>query len=378
MHAHPGLENSVNYGRSSQQTRRARVRAPRRSVWAFLVSLVAIILLLPPLTHAQTLYGTLIGNVTDATGAAVAGATVVATNAGTGIAKTATTDNSGTFRLSDMEAGTYRVSISAKSFASTVEQGIEIQTNTERRFDVKLQPGSVGQTIVVTAALPELQTDTATVTSELETEQVQTLVTTAGLNMRNFQSLLVLLPGFSPPGEQHSESGNPADTMMFNANGVSGSNNSTRVDGVSDIYPWLPEITAYTPSTEAISAVNVVTNSMNAEQGFASGASVNVTTKSGTDQFHGTAWEYNMISALMAKNTFFVATPANRGLIPKYVLNQFGANFGGPIKKNKAFFFGNWERTRRSQALSGFQTVPSANMLAGNFTGVTTNGTGHL
>jgi len=82
MHAHPGLENSVNYGRSSQQTRRARVRAPRRSVWAFLVSLVAIILLLPPLTHAQTLYGTLIGNVTDATGAAVAGATVVATNAG--------------------------------------------------------------------------------------------------------------------------------------------------------------------------------------------------------------------------------------------------------------------------------------------------------
>jgi hypothetical protein len=339
------------------------------------VSLVAIILLLPPLTHAQTLYGTLIGNVTDATGAAVAGATVVATNAGTGIAKTATTDNSGTFRLSDMEAGTYRVSISAKSFASTVEQGIEIQTNTERRFDVKLQPGSVGQTIVVTAALPELQTDTATVTSELETEQVQTLVTTAGLNMRNFQSLLVLLPGFSPPGEQHSESGNPADTMMFNANGVSGSNNSTRVDGVSDIYPWLPEITAYTPSTEAISAVNVVTNSMNAEQGFASGASVNVTTKSGTDQFHGTAWEYNMISALMAKNTFFVATPANRGLIPKYVLNQFGANFGGPIKKNKAFFFGNWERTRRSQALSGFQTVPSANMLAGNFTGVTTNGT---
>jgi hypothetical protein len=111
---------------------------------------------------------------------------------------------------------------------------------------------------------------------------------------------------------------------------------------------------------------------MNAEQGFASGAAVNMTTKSGTDQFHGSAWEYNMISALMAKNTFFVPTAVNRGLIPKYILNQFGANFGGPIKKNKAFFFGNWERTRRSQAFSGFQTVLSASMLAGIFTGIST------
>jgi hypothetical protein len=156
--------------------------------------------------------------------------------------------------------------------------------------------------------------------------------------------------------------------MMFNANGVSGSNNSTRIDGVSDIYPWLPEITAYTPSTEAISAVNVVTNSMNAEQGFASGAAVNVTTKSGTNKFHGSAWEYNMISALMAKPYFTPSTSA----IPKYILNQFGANYGGPIMKNKAFFFGNWERTRRSQALSGFQTVPTTNMLTGNFNGIST------
>lgn len=180
-----------------------------------------------PPAYAQTLYGTLVGNVTDSTGAAVVGATVVATDAGTGIAKTATTDGSGIFRLSNLGAATYKVSISAKAFATALGQGIE--TNTERRFDAQLQPASVGQTIMVTAAPPELQTDTANVTSELETAQVQTLVTTAGLNMRNFQSLFVLLPGFWPPGEQHSESGNPADTMMFNANGVSGSNNSTRI-----------------------------------------------------------------------------------------------------------------------------------------------------
>jgi hypothetical protein len=320
---------------------------------------------------AQVLYGTLVGNVTDATGAAIIDATVVAKNTGTGIAKTAATDKSGAYRISNLDSGTYSISVSAKTFGKTIGD-IAIQPNTERRFDAQLQPASVGQTVTVTSAPPELQTDTANVTSELETAQVQNLVTTAGFNMRNFQSLFLVLPGFSPPGEQHSESANPADTMMFNANGVSGSNNSTRIDGVSDIYAWLPEITAYTPSTEAISSVNVVTNSMNAEQGFASGAAVSVTTKSGTDKFHGTAWEYNMISALMAKSPFFTTTTANRGLIPKYVMNQFGANYGGPIKKDKAFFFGNWERTRRAQALSGYQTVPSANMLAGIFTGVTT------
>lgn len=365
-------QSGISHGRLLQQTHRLSVKAPRRNVWVFLVPLVAIAMLLTAPAFAQTLYGTLVGNVTDSTGAAVVGAMVVATDIGTGIAKTTTTDSSGAFRLSDLGAGTYKVSISAKAFANTVGQRIEIQANTERRFDAQLHPATVGQTVIVTAAPPELQTDTANVTSELETAQVQTLVTTAGLNMRNFQSLFVVLPGFSPPGEQHSEAGNPADTMMFNANGVSGSNNSTRIDGVSDIYAWLPEITAYTPSTEAISAVNVVTNSMNAEQGFASGAAVSVTTKSGTNSFHGSAWEYNMISALMAKNFFFTPTATNRGLIPKYILNQFGANYGGPIMKNKAFFFGNWERTRRSQALSGFQTVPNTNMLTGNFTGIST------
>ncbi|MGA7340562.1 MAG: TonB-dependent receptor, partial [Terracidiphilus sp.] len=320
--------------------------------------------------RAQVLYGTLVGNVTDATGAAVAGAIVEATNTGTGIMKTGKTDNSGVYRLSDLGAGTYKVSIVAKTFAATVAQGIIIQTNTEQRFDAQMQPATVGQTVTVTGAPPELQTDTAIVSSELEAAQVQNLITTPGTNMRNFQSLYMTLPGFTPPTTDHSEAGNPGDTLFVSVNGVTGSNNNTRIDGVSDIYAWLPEIAAYSPSVEAIGSVNVVTNSFNAEQGFASGAVINVATKSGSNRFHGSAWEYNLDSALEAK-TFFVPSTTK---IPKYIMNQFGANYGGPIKKDKAFFFANWERTRRAQAVytTSLASVPTTPMLTGDFSALPT------
>ncbi|GGA58228.1 hypothetical protein GCM10011507_07000 [Edaphobacter acidisoli] len=346
--------------------KRFRLFTSLRKLYA--LPLIVLISLSSMSGHAQVLYGTLVGNVTDSAGLPVPSATVVATNMATGISKTTVTDSSGAYRLTNVDAGTYKISIAAKSFASTVGTSILVQTNTEKRFDAKLLPASVGQTVTVTGAPPELQTDTATVGFALETTQVQTLVATPGANMRNFQSLYMLIPGFTPPTADHSEAGNPGDTLFASVNGVSGSNNNTRIDGVSDIYAWLPEIAAYSPSTEAIASVNVVTNSPNAEQGFASGAVINVATKSGTNDFHGTAWEYNMISALEAKGYY---VPANKP-IPKYIMNQFGANYGGPIRKNKAFFFANWERTRRSQAVSGFQTVPTTAMINGDFSGVST------
>jgi hypothetical protein len=333
-----------------------------------LLSVSLLTVLVPRPSKAQVLYGTLLGNVSDSSGLPISGATVVATNAETNSEKTATTDSSGGYRFSDLEEGTYTVSATAPSFGKVISQGIAIRTNTEGRFDPQLQPATVGQTVIVTSAPPELQTDSGTVTAELEKTQVQTLVTTPGANMRNFQSLYVVLPGFTPPGASHSESGNPGDTLVTNVNGVSQSNNNTRIDGVSDIYPWLPEIAAYTPSVEAISAVNAVTNSFDAEQGLAAGTVINVSTRSGTNSYHGTAWEYNLNNALEAKGYF---VPANTRT-PKYILNQFGANYGGPIRKNKAFFFANWERSRRAQAVSGFQTIPTQAMVNGDFQGIST------
>jgi hypothetical protein len=318
--------------------------------------------------HAQVLYGTLVGTVTDASGFVVVGATVVVTDKATDISKTATTTATGAYEVSNLEPGIYTISVSAKSFKRLVSEGIEIRANTELRLDHQLQPGATQDTVTVTSEPPELQTDSATVTSELESEQLQNLDATQGANMRNFQSLYMLLPGFTPPGSDHSESGNPSDTLVTNVNGVSESNNNMRIDGVSDVYPWLPEIAAYAPSIEAIATLNAVTNSFDAEQGLAAGTVINVTTKSGSNNFHGTAWEYNIISALQARNYFLPTTSTK----PKYTMNQFGANYGGRFKRDKAFFFANWERTRRALAETVFQTIPTPSMVNGDFSNVST------
>jgi hypothetical protein len=369
----PALQGTCSLSKELSRTVTLAAGSGFRGAMLFAMLIAGVLVALVPCAiQAQVLYGTLVGNVTDSTGANIVAATVVATDNATNISKTTTSDGAGGYQLSNLEPGMYTISFTAKSFKKTVSQAIEVRANTEVRLDSQLQPGAVGETITVTSAPPELQTDNATVSAELEPTQFQNLNVTQGANMRNFQSLYILLPGFTPPGSDHSESGNPSDTLVTNVNGVSESNNNMRIDGVSDVYPWLPEIAAYAPSIEAIGSLNAVTNSFDAEQGLAAGTVINITTKSGSNHFHGNAWEYNIVSALQAKNYFFVATAANGGAIPKLVMNQFGANYGGPIKKDKAFFFANWERTRRAVDESVLQTVPTANMLAGNFQGTGT------
>jgi len=316
--------------------------------------------------EGQVLYGQLVGNIIDSGGGSVSGAQVEAKNTGTGISATATTDPSGHFLFSTLTAGSYTVTVSASTFRGVSSQGILIQPNTERRVDFTLEPSSVSESVTILAAPPLLQTDQASVSSQLESAQLVDLPGGPGPGMRNIQSLYTLVPGFSPPVLGHSESGTPSDTLVSNVNGVSNTNNNTRIDGASSIYAWVPDVAAYIPSTEAIQSVDIVTNSFDAEQGLAAGAIVNISTKSGTNQFHGNAWEYNTISALAARNYFLPKTQKN---VPKYILNQFGANFGGPIIHNRAFFFANWERSRRSQNQSGFQTVPTVAMRNGNFQG---------
>jgi hypothetical protein len=325
----------------------------------YIFALLIVGALFAPSAHSQVLYGSLTGSVTDSTGAAVPGAKVLATDTLTGVVKQTVTDDRGTYLFNDLQAGVYKVAISAPSFSTVVNENVNIDANSTRRTDAQLSVSQINNSITVDASAATLQTDRADVNAQLQTAQITELPLPA---TRNFQSLYLLVPGSSPPAGAHSEAGNPQGSLATNVNGASYNNNATRIDGALDLYPWLPETAAYIPSSEAIQTVNIVTASFNAEQGMAGGSAINVAIKSGTNVFHGAAWEYNTVSALKARNYFYYGATN-----PKNIINQFGGNFGGPIKKNKLFFFGNWEVTDKRANVSAFETVATDPLRQGNF-----------
>jgi outer membrane receptor protein involved in Fe transport len=296
------------------------------------------------LAYAQILYGSMTGNVTDQSGGVVTGAKIEVVNTGTGVVKTATTDERGVYLFTDLQPGTYNVTIEAPSFQPVLRRDARVVTNSVLRVDAQLQVSTMTEVIEVSLSAPVLQTDRADIHITQSARQVNELPLTGSAG-RNYQSIMTIVPGALMAGEQNSAAGSPQRSISFNVNGVSRLQNNTKLDGASVVYPWLPTNTAYVPSSEAIEEVSIVTNSYNAEQGLAGGAAINVIIKSGTNTLHGTAWGYNTDYDLRARNYFTPPTATK----PDGYLNQFGANLGGPILKNKLFFFANWERTRREQ-----------------------------
>jgi len=312
-------------------------------------------------SNAQVLYGSLTGNVTDATGAAVPNVKVEAVNTGTGISRVATTDSAGSYSFNDLQAGAYKVTFTAASFRTVVQEGVQILSNSTRRSDLQLQVAQVSDTITVSGAAAVLQTDRSDINLQVQQTQISNLPFTGNAG-RNWQALYKILPGFSPPAELHSDAGNPQRALGTNVNGSSYSNNNTRLDGATVSYPWLPHIVAYVPPTDAVEAVNIVSNSFDAEQGMAGGSAINVSIKSGTNDYHGSAHWFHTNSVFRAKN-FFNVTPG----VPKNILNQGGGTFGGRIVRNKLFFFTDWEKTVRREFRSAFRTVPDENLRRGIF-----------
>jgi hypothetical protein len=338
------------------------------SNWSFAIFSVGAGLLLAPFASpAQVLYGTLTGNVTDKTGAAVPNAKVEALNSDTGIAQQATTDDRGVYLFQELQIGAYKLTITATAFAVTVEDKVQLTQNTERRVDVQLQLASVGQTVTVQADAAVLQTDRADVNHQISTQEIADLPLTGTNGMRNFESVFMTVPGFTPPVANSSTASNPTQSQAFYVNGSTMTGNNMKLDGASDVYPWLPQIASYIPPAEEVQSVNIVTNSFSAEQGNAAGSSINVIMKSGTNQFHGAAWEYNTNDALVARNYFY-----NQPNEAKNILNQFGFDLGGPIKKNKLFFFGIWERSMNRTLDNVTESVPVAAIRGGDFSSVNT------
>src|ERR1043165_3694125 len=350
----------------------------------YLAILIFAVLLAPATTRAQVLYGSLVGNVTDTNGAAVAGAKVDLTNRATGDVTTANTDERGAYVFHDLQIGVYKVAISRTSFKTTLKEDVRIEANKTFRFDAQLEVGGLEETVLITAGQElALQTDRADVNVTQSAREANTLPLFGSVG-RNYQSLIGLIPGTTRGtgsfflnangnGEDNSAAGNPQRSISYNVNGVSRLQNNTRIDGASVIYPWLPTNTVYVPPAEAIQEVNIVTNAFDAEQGLAGGAAINVSIKSGGNDFHGTGWGYDTNSRFRSRR-FFQAS--NQVKNPKDILAQFGYAVSGPIilprfgeggpsiwsGKNKLFFFTDLERTTQRNAAGTTASVAPARL----------------
>ncbi|HZQ54831.1 MAG TPA: TonB-dependent receptor [Bryobacteraceae bacterium] len=314
--------------------------------------------------YGQVLYGSMVGNVTDASGAAVPNATVEVTQMETQLTRKAVTDAGGQYTLSTLSPGSYNVKVTAAGFKTFDKTNVPVTLNNVSRVDASLQVGEVNQTVEVTSAAPMLQTDRADVRHDITAETIQNVPLPPG---NNFESLFKTVPGINPPTTAHSIPTNPSRALQFNVNGTSEYGNDIRIDGVSQFNIWVPENAAYIPSSDAIQVVNAVTGNFTPEQGLAGGSTVNVQIKSGTNTFHGDVYEYHFDNNTEAHNFF----DPNNGItrIPKDIFNQFGGSVGGPIKKDKLFFFGNVEATRQRQFATHLATVPTLAMMQGDLRG---------
>jgi hypothetical protein len=284
---------------------------------------------------------------------------VIAVHTGTGLTREAKTNDRGGFLFSDLQPGSYDVTVRANSFAVVTTAGLQISANAVTRADAQLQLQNLAEEVTVEASTVTLQTDRAEVRSEIDTTQVNHLPVSG---VRNYTALLALVPGVTPPAPAHTLAANPQESLVASVGGQTDERNDTRIDGAGNTFIWLPRLVAYSPPLEAIETVNVVTNSMDAETGMAGGAAINVVTKSGTNSFNGTLFEHHINSALKARNVFYFDPEK-----PKFNQNQWGGTFGGPIMRNKLFFFASHEQTNRESNVSRFFTVPTVEARRGDF-----------
>ena len=310
---------------------------------------------------AQVLYGSIVGTVEDQSGAVVPKATVAITNKATGQTREAASDDSGRFSLLNVTAGLYDLKVSAQGFRTTTKTAIEVAINTVMRADMRLEVGAVTEQVTVQAAAIALQTDKSDLRHEITGQTLQNLPLPG---YRNYQSLIAIVPGASPPSFQNAVVDTPGRALRSFVNGTATNNNNTLVDGAVNINIWLPHHVAYVQPVESIETVNITTGSFDAEQGMAGGAAVTLATKSGTNTLHGTGWWFHNNQRFNSDPIYFRAAGYKK---PLSILNIFGGNIGGPIKKDKLFYFFNFERTTERTGYFGNYSVAPADFRAGDF-----------
>ena len=251
---------------------------------------------------AQVLYGSVTGVVKDAQGAAVPGATVTIVNKETNLTRDTVTNAEGAYNLINVPPGAYDVKVSLQGFREGVRSNVPVTIGQISRVDMALEVGTVSETVTVASEAQLLQTDKADVSTELKSAEL----TAMPLNrFRNYQALMNLVPGTTPMAFGNAETDTPARSLATNVNGQANTNNSTRTDGATNMNIWLPNHNMYISPAETIDTVNISTSSFDAEQGMAGGAAVTVITKSGTNQFSGSAFEFHNDDRLNATPIYF-------------------------------------------------------------------------
>src|SRR5262249_48028223 len=312
----------------------------------------------------QTFYGSIVGTVADASGGAVPAATVTLLNLGTADRRTMASDETGNYQFVNLVPGQYRIEVEKPGFRRFSRDPITVEVQSVVRIDIPMQVGDVSQTVEVTVQTPLLQTEHASLGQVVESRKVLEMP----LNGRNVFGLVALVPGVVPGGQSGTTptGTNPFAWGNYQIGGGQSNQSAAYIDG-APINASYANLTALVPTQDEIQEFRVQTNNLGPEFGRLAGGAINLTTKSGTNSFHGSTYEFFRNRVLNA-NTFF----NNKGGVqrPAFSQNQYGANLGGPIVKDKTFFFYSWEGFRLRQGASYTYTVPTDAMRAGDFSAI--------
>jgi outer membrane receptor protein involved in Fe transport len=332
----------------------------KRPTFTRLVSAFCLMCLFLSAVAAQTVTGSLVGHVQDANGGAIPGARVVVTDVDRSMRREVVTNEEGNFSINSIDPGVYRLEIEQANFKKAVRERVEVAINTTVRADVDLEPGGVTETVEVSGEAAQLKTDRADVSQQITTEQVEELPLSAD---RNYQSILDITPGVTEAQTVGSSFGNPNGSLTNRVNGQNERYNNFQLDGTINNQTNVISQSNIVPSPEAIQVVDVSTNAYDAEQGRAAGGVVNVQIKSGTNDFHGSAYVFNTNSALKARNALSTLDK------PQTKLTQFGFTIGGPIRRDQTFFFADYQGGRDRRGQSTILSVPTEAFRNGDFRG---------
>ena len=305
----------------------------------------------------QAVFGSIYGTVVDATGAVIPNATITATDEEKGTSVTVQSNDSGEFKVDHLIPDTYDIKVAAQGFKGYSTTGVKVFADTSAKLEPSMSAGGADQTVEVSAdSVPQLKTDRADVSTTFNSQEIVDLP----IPDRNFTNLQLLLPGAQQLGWSHAASENPQGSKQIEVDGQAFAGVAFQLDGTDNQDPILG-IIVINPNSDSLSETKITTQNFDAEFGKAVSSVVTAQTKSGSNSFHGSLFDYRESNANLARDPF---TQPKSGFFPPGLKNQFGGSIGGPIIKDKLFFFGDFQGVRQKVGIANTQTVPSANLIS--------------